>query len=113
MELVSFCLRSRTKEAPGSFRNFLGLEGALESVSQRQLPGQFKATGEFTYHWGLGRSLDIADKFPEFCFIKAEFIEDLLRPRKARSAKMIRAEGLRLMALSRVASWSRAHAPEP
>ena len=32
MELVSFCLRSRTREAPGSFRNFLGLEGALESV---------------------------------------------------------------------------------
>lgn len=32
MELVSFCLRSRTKEAPESFRNFLGPERALESV---------------------------------------------------------------------------------
>lgn len=94
MELVSFCLRSRIKEAPESFRNFLGLKGALESVRGSYQAG-LKLQEDLHTTGVLGGSLDIVDKFPE-----AEFIEDLLYPRKACSAKMIRAEGLRLTALS-------------
>ena len=55
MELVSFCLRSRTKEAPGSFRNFLGLEGALESV-RGSLQASLKPQENLHTTGGLGEA---------------------------------------------------------
>lgn len=72
-DLVSFCLRSRTRDAPGSFRNFLGLEGALESVRGSFQAG-LKTQEDLHTTGGLGEAQILLTNFQNSALLKQNLL---------------------------------------